>query len=87
MIEIQYIVAFAMGIVNVFKSYLPAPVVPFVTMALTIGLNVANAYLYGDANILLASKEAFIVSGITVGMFAAGDAIRKSDTTPFKVQR
>jgi len=87
MIEIQYIVAFAMGIVNVFKSYLPAQIVPFVTMAVAVGLNMVNAYLYGDANLLLASKEAFIVSGITVGMFAAGDAIRKSEHTPFKIQR
>jgi hypothetical protein len=87
MIAMQYIVAFAMGVVNVFKAHIPSKAVPFVTMGLTIIFNLVNSYLYGEGNLLMAGKDAFIAGGIAVGMFAAGDAIRKSEHTPFKTQR
>lgn len=76
MIGIEYILAFTMAITNIFKKYLPPPAVPIVTILITVALHVANAAMC-NASIVNAGQSAFITSGIAVGMFAAGDAVRR----------
>lgn len=76
MIETVYVVAFAMGIVNIFKKQLPVNAVPLVSIAAAVALGVGNAAIFGG-DILAASKDVFVASGIAVGMFVAGDAVRK----------
>lgn len=77
MVEIQYIVAFAMGVINIFKDRLPKSVVPFAAIGLSVVLNLLNAYIFGG-DLLTAGKDGFVIAGIMVGLFAGGDAIRKN---------
>lgn len=72
MIELAYIIGTAMAIVNVFKSRLPANVVPLVAVALAIAMNVGGAYLFGY-DPLAAGRDAFVGAGIVVGLFASND--------------
>lgn len=77
MIDITIIVAFAMAIVNLFKDKVPNPlVVPFISLAVAIGLNVANAALFGG-DMLIAGREAFVTGGQIIGIFAAGSVVKK----------
>ena len=77
MIEVTIIIAFAMAIVNLFKDKIPNPmVVPFISLALAVILNVANAALFGG-DMLIAGREAFIVGGQIIGIFAAGSIVKK----------
>lgn len=86
MIPVEYIIAMSMSLVNIFKKYLPSATVPFVTIIVAILFNVLNAFLFGG-EFLLAGRDAFISTGIFVGMFAGADAIRKSEKTPIKCTR
>ena len=86
MIEMTYVVAFAMATVNLFKKYVPATSVPFLTIGIAVLLNLANAYFFGGV-LVDAFKEALIASGIAVGMFVTGDAVRSSEKTPLKINR
>lgn len=80
MIEITIIVAFAMAIVNLFKDKIPNPLlVPFISLFLAVGLNLANAALFGG-NLLLAGQDAFITGGQIIGIFAAGSIVKKVAT-------
>ena len=86
MIGIQYVVAFALALTNVFKAYVPAKAVPFIAIIVTIAFNVLNATIFGG-DILLAGREAFISGGITAGLFVSGDAIRTTAKTGIRVNR
>lgn len=76
MISIEIVVALAMAITNTFKNRLSVATVPFVSIAIALILNLVNAALFGG-DLLLAGQEAFITSGIIVGLFNAGTATRK----------
>lgn len=84
MVEMEYIIAFSMAVVNVMKKYVSKEAVPFLTILFAIGFNLLNAALFGG-DALLAGKEAFVGAGISVGMFVAGDVIRH--TAPLKKDR
>lgn len=86
MIPVEYVIATSMALVNLFKKYVPAGAVPFATILTAIIFNLLNAFLFGG-DFLMAGKDAFIATGIFVGMFAGADAIRKSDKTPIKCTR
>lgn len=86
MIPLQYIIAFAMAVVNTFKKNVPSQAVPFITMAIAIVLHVANAWSVGE-NLQLAAQIAFIQTGIAVGMFVLGDKVRKLNVTPMDITR
>ena len=77
MIGIEIVVAFAMAITNLFKDKLKVAVVPFVSIAIAIALNLANAALFGG-DLILAGQEAFITAGVVVGLFTAGTVTRKA---------
>lgn len=86
MIETQFIISFSMAVTNVIKRHVAAEYVPFITILLSVILNVLNAVLF-NSELLTAAKDAFISSGIFVGLFVVGDSVRKSDKTKFKNER
>lgn len=76
MISIEYIIAFAMAVTNVFKKKLPVALIPFMSLILSVVLNILNAIIFkGDP--LLAGKEAFCDACIVVGIFNIGTVTRK----------
>jgi hypothetical protein len=56
MISIEYVIAFAMAITNLFKNRLPVAAVPFVSLGLAIILNIFNALLF-KGSILLGERR------------------------------
>jgi len=76
LVEIEYVVALAMGITNLFKPKVPVAVVPFATIIIALALNIVNALIFGG-EVTLAGKDALITSGIMAGLFAGGTATRK----------
>lgn len=77
MIPVEYIIAFATGVVNIFKKYIPANIVPIISIMVIILFNILNAVIFGGS-VAEAGKDAFITGGICIGMFAGGDYIRKA---------
>jgi hypothetical protein len=77
MIEIEFVVAAAMGITNIIKDKVAPAVVPIVTVAVAVTLNMLNAH-FGGGDVVEAAKAAFVVGGAASGLFVAGSAVRKS---------
>ncbi|ERJ11889.1 hypothetical protein [Haloplasma contractile] len=77
MIQIYYIIALAMSITNVYKKKIDKPLVPLLAFMTVILLNVLNAWIF-DGVVKDAIKDAFIVGGVTIGLFNAGDMTRKT---------
>jgi hypothetical protein len=72
MVEVAYVIGLAMAIINLIKAYVPSNVVPLLSVALSVALNIGNAFLFnGDP--AEAGKDAFVSAGILVGLFAASD--------------
>lgn len=64
MIELQYIILFAMAIVEIIKKRLPdsmSDMKPFIAFAIAIGCNLINALLF-NGDMLVAGKDAFIAA-------------------------
>lgn len=79
MIPIEYVILFAMAIVEVIRKRIPESwkdLKPFVAFMIAIGCNVANATLFGG-DALIAGREAFIAAGVALAMFGGGSAIGK----------
>jgi len=79
MIPIEYIILFAMAIVEVIRKRMPdtySDLKPFIAFVIAITCNVANAALFGG-NMLGAGKEAFIAAGVSLAMFGGGSAVGK----------
>jgi hypothetical protein len=79
MIPLEYIILFAMAIVEVIRKRLPDSmndIKPFIAFAIAIGCNVLNATLFGG-DILIAGKEAFIAAGVALTIFSCGNTIGK----------
>ena len=79
MIPIEYIILFAMAIVEIIRKRMPdtySDLKPFIAFTIAIACNVANAALFGG-NILGAGKEAFIAAGVALAMFGGGSAVGK----------
>jgi hypothetical protein len=76
LIEILFVVAFAMAVTEAVHDYLPTKLVPFAALGLVIVLNLLNAVLFGG-DLLEAGKLGFIEGGIAIGIFAAGNGVRK----------
>lgn len=76
MIEVEYIIAFAMSITNLLKNKIPVAAVPFISFTLAIILNILNAVLF-QGNLAFAGKDAFCKAGIVVGIFNIGTVTRK----------
>jgi len=79
MIPIEYIILFAMAIVEVIRKRMPdtySDLKPFIAFVIAIACNVANAALFGG-NMLGAGKEAFIAAGVALAMFGGGSAVGK----------
>ena len=79
MIPIEYVILFAMAIVEVVRKRIPdtwSDLKPFVAFVIAIGCNVANAALFGG-DALSAGKDAFIAAGVALAMFGGGNAIGK----------
>jgi len=79
MIPIEYIIAFAMAIVNVIKKRIPetySDLIPFIAFIFSISCNMVNALLFGG-DILIAGKDAFIAAGVALAMFSGGSALGK----------
>lgn len=80
MIEIQYVVAFAMAVTNVIKTFVPEKgkvFIPFIAIVLSIAFNLLNAFAFGG-DILEAAKVGFVTGGIMIGMFATPEQITKN---------
>lgn len=69
MINIMAIMALGMAITPVIGDRLriPKKLRAFLTVALITGLNMANVWIYGDGNLLAASRD-----GIEAGLMAVG---------------
>jgi hypothetical protein len=80
MVEILYVVAFAMAVVEALKDKLPTRLLPFAAIGIVIILNLLNCLLFGG-DLIEAGRDAFISGGIAVGIFAAGTAVRKATTS------
>ena len=80
MVEIVYVVAFSMAIVEAAKDKLPVRLLPFIAIGIAVVLNLFNCFLFGGT-LLEAGRDAFISGGIAVGIFAAGTAVRKATTS------
>ena len=85
MIQIEYIIGFAMAISNTIKKQIPQnnkyqDIIPFVAVICCITLNIINALVFGG-DITIAGKDAFISSCIVVGIFSGGNAIGKAIKT------
>ena len=79
MIPLEYIILFAMAIVEVLRKRLPdsfSDLKPFIAFTIAIACNVGNAALFGG-NMLLAGKDAFIAAGVALAMFSGGSVIGK----------
>lgn len=74
MLEIALIIALAMGATPIIADWLkvPAKLKAWVTLGIVILLNLGNALLYGDGNLLEASKVALEQGAIAVGIYSAG---------------
>jgi len=83
MIELEYIILFAMAIVEVVKKRLPdsmSDMKPFIAFAIAIGCNLLNALLF-KGDMLVAGKEAFVAAGVALTLFSGGSAIGKAIST------
>jgi hypothetical protein len=79
MIPLEYIVIFAMTIVEVLRKRLPESLndmKPFIAFAIAIGCNLINALIF-KGDLLIAGREAFISAGISLTLFSGGSAIGK----------
>jgi ABC-type uncharacterized transport system permease subunit len=77
MIQIEFIIAFAMALLNLFKHKLTETATPIAAIFLAVVLNVLNAILFGG-DVTTAGRDAFVTGGIFVGIFASGTYIRKA---------
>jgi hypothetical protein len=77
MVELAYIIAFAMAVLNLFKHKLTDTTTPLAAISLAVVLNIVNGLVFGG-DITLAAKDAFVGAGIFVGIFASGTYIRKA---------
>jgi len=80
MIPLEYVILFAMAIVEVIRKRLPDAwndVKPFIAFAIAIGCNVLNALLF-SGDMLVAGREAFIAAGVALTIFSGGSAIGKA---------
>lgn len=73
--EVAYIVAFALGVVNVIKKNINAQLVPVVTVILATALGAGFAVVSGQ-EVLSFAVDTFTISMITTGLFVTGDAVR-----------
>ena len=87
MIEMSIILGLATGITNLVKKYISANLVPFLTLSLIVVLNIGNALIFGNGDLVLAAKDAIISGAIFTGMFVAGDKIRQSEGNEIKSDR
>lgn len=74
MIEIAYIIGVSMAVTNTFKAKLPSNLVPLISVAIAIVLNIFNAWIFGGS-LPDAGKDALLASGALVGLFAASDLV------------
>jgi biotin transporter BioY len=73
--EVGYVIAFSLGVVNVVKKHLNPQLVPVATVLLSMAVGVAYAYLYG-VDVREFVNNVFQASLITTGLFVTGDAVR-----------
>jgi len=79
MIPLEYIILFSMAIVEAIRKRIPDnldDLKPFLAFIISIACNIVNARLFGG-NTLLASKEAFIASGVALAIFSGGTVVGK----------
>lgn len=77
MIPIEYVILFAMAVVEVIRKRIPdtwSDLKPFIAFIIAIGCNVANAALFGG-DALTAGRDAFIAAGVALTIFSGGSAI------------
>lgn len=77
MVQIEFVIAFAMALLNLCKHKLPETATPIAAIFLAVVLNVINALLFGG-DLAIAGRDAFITAGIFVGIFASGTYLRKA---------
>ncbi|AMA73520.1 hypothetical protein ACH33_12080 [Aneurinibacillus sp. XH2] len=73
-IDITAITALGMALTPVVAQYLKVPkkLRSFLAVILITLLNMGNAWLYGDDNLLAASKEGIIAGLMAVGIYSTG---------------
>jgi hypothetical protein len=77
MVELAYVIAFAMAVLNLFKHKLTDTTTPLAAISIAVVINIVNALVFGG-DTAIAAKEAFMGAGIFVGIFASGTYIRKA---------
>ncbi len=86
MIELQYIILFAMAIVEVIRKRLPESYndfKPFIAFAIAILCNVSNALIFGG-DVLAAGKDSFVAAGVALTLFSGGSALGNVISTKSK---
>jgi hypothetical protein len=73
-LDITAIMALGMALTPIVASYLKVPrkLRSFLTIILITLLNMGNVWLYGDGNLLLASKDGLIAGLMAVGLYSTG---------------
>jgi hypothetical protein len=73
-LDITAIMALGMALTPVVASYLKVPrkLRSFLTIILITLLNMGNVWLYGDGNLLLASKDGLTAGLMAVGLYSTG---------------
>lgn len=77
MIGIEYVIAFGMAVTNVIKKRVPenqSDLVPFISFAICVGLNVVNALVF-NGSVSDAAKDAFVSAGVALTLFTTGSAV------------
>jgi len=77
MIPLEYIILFAMAIVEVIRKRMPdtyGDLKPFIAFTIAIGCNVLNAAIFGGS-MLAAGRDSFIAAGVALAMFGSGTVL------------
>ena len=77
MINLQYILAFSIGVTEIIRKNFDGKfknISPLIAFTLTVICNLINAYIFGG-NLADAGKEAFITGGLTLAIFSSGTTL------------
>ncbi|MCL5676937.1 MAG: holin [Firmicutes bacterium] len=69
MLNMQYVVALVMAVVQVLKKWVPSPFLPLVAVVLGALFNALNAVLFGG-DLAVAVKDGIVAAGLAIGIFS-----------------
>ena len=70
MLEFAFVLAIAIGLVNLLKKWLPNAAYPWVAFVFVLVLNLANALVFGDGVTTAIVKDTLVQGAIALGIVA-----------------